>query len=203
VIIGDKGVLNWPNGSWVAGRTGFGPVGTKNGTGLTVHAAHSKAGLTPPVLVATVQEDGYSAVDRETEAVSAGVGEAEQVIIECEANNGMEVYRRRVGSMQRHLKGLENPNGVELTLGSISSGGGLMVGNISEGDMEEIFVEVNRCVELEDSPISKNLKLAVEVSNFAGLSCDGQEGLKVDCLKRIVVEKNVTGGGGGSVSSNV
>ena len=41
-------------------------------------------------------------------ADSAGVGEAEQVIIMREANSGTEVYRRRVGSMQGHLKGLEN-----------------------------------------------------------------------------------------------
>ena len=45
--------------------------------------------------------------------------------------------------------------------------------------------------------------MAVEVSNFAGLSCDGQERLKVDCLKRIVVERNETGGGGSSGSSAV
>ena len=90
-----------------------------------------------------------------------------------------------------------------MSLGSILPSVGIMDGNILEGGMEEISVEVSRCVEMEDSPVSKNLKLAVEVSNVAGLSCDGQEGLKVDCLKRIVVEKKVTGRGGGSVSSNV
>ena len=201
MFVSDMGVLNRPNGSWVVGRTGFGPVGTGNETGLTVTATHSKVGVTPPVLEAIVQEDGGSVAERKTETDSVEVGEAEQVFIEREANSGMEVYRRRVGSMQGHSKGTENSNGVELTLGGISPGCGKMVGNILEGDMEEISVEVSRCVEREDTPVSKKLKLAVEVSNYVGLSCDGQEGLKVECLKQIVVEKYVIGGG--SVNSNV
>ena len=52
-----------------------------------------------------------------------------------------------------------------------------------------------------DSIVKRKQKLTMEVSTFAGLSCDGQERLKEDCLRRIVVEKNEIGGGGGSVSS--
>jgi hypothetical protein len=70
----------------------------------------------------------------------------------------------------------------------------------SEADDIGMGLRIN---EMEDHYVTRKLKLAEEVSNFAGLSCDGQEGLKVDCLKRIVVEKNETGGGGGSGSSTV
>jgi hypothetical protein len=37
--------------------------------------------------------------------------------------------------------------------------------------------------ELEASPITKNLRLVVEVGSMVDLSCDGQEGMQVDCLK--------------------
>ena len=94
----------------------------------------------------------------------------------------MEVYRRRIGSFQGHSKGIANSIGV----------------NYLEGDKEETPVTVSRCNEREDSPVSKILKMAVEVSNYAGLSCDGQEGLKEECLKQIVMEKYGAGGGSGT-----
>ena len=114
-----------------------------------------------------------------------------------------EVYRRRDGLIHGHSKGLENTKGVELTLGRVSLGVGMLDGSDPEGGLEEISVEGEagdtgvgmRIDEVEDPSITRNLKLVVEVSSICGLSCDGQEGLKVDCLKRIVVAKNETGGG--------
>jgi hypothetical protein len=55
---------------------------------------------------------------------------------------------------------------------------------------------------VEDSEVERKLKLSMEVSTVTGLSCDGQEGLKEDCLRWIVVEKNEIGRGGCSVSSD-
>jgi hypothetical protein len=62
--LGVKGLLNQPNSSWVADRTGFRPMVTGKDTGLLAHAAHSKAGAAPTILVASVQIDDCSAVDR-------------------------------------------------------------------------------------------------------------------------------------------
>ena len=202
-FVDDMGVLNRPNGLWVAGRTGFGPVGTRNGMSLNVIAAHSKEGEIASSSEAAVQEDGISATEKnaETDIVEVGETDSVEVVMEHETNSGMEVYRRRAGSLQGHSKGTANSNGVVLIMGDIPSKGGLVDENIVEGDMEETPVVVCRSAEREESPVSKNLKMAVEVSNITGLSCDGQEGLKVECLKRIVVEKLVTGGG--KVNSNV
>jgi hypothetical protein len=51
-------------------------------------------------------------------------------------------------------------------------------------------------LEPEVSPVTKKLRRAGEVGSIVGLSCDGQEGLKMNCLKRIIVEQQ--GGEGGS-----
>jgi hypothetical protein len=49
-------------------------------------------------------------------------------------------------------------------------------------------------VELVDSPVSEKMKTTVKVGSVVGLTCDGQEGLKVDCFKRIIVENQGRGG---------
>jgi hypothetical protein len=135
-VAGDKVLLLRPNCSWVAGRTGFGPVGTGNDLGLFAPTILSKAGAGALVVVDSVQPEGHSAV----------VGEA----------------------------------------GVISTGEDLPLG----------------CADKEESPITKRLNKAVEVSNCAGLSSDGQEGRKVECLKRLIVEKYGSGEEDGSASSN-
>ena len=166
-----------------AGRTGFGPLGTGNETDLTDNTTYSKAGVFHSVFKAPVQGEGDTAAEQSAEMVSTEVGKAEQVSLFREANSGMEVYRRRAGSTQGHLKGAVYPSELDLNLGDTSPGGDLMAGNSLEGEMEENPMEICRSVDREESPMSKNLKLAVEVSNYVGLSCDGQEGLKVECLK--------------------
>jgi hypothetical protein len=137
-----RGKLNRPTCSWVAGRTGFGPVGTGSDMGL----------ITPT-----------------TEMVREA-----------------EVYTAEG----------------DLVLGCTTPSSGLMNGISSEGGLEENPVDSSRGVDKEDSTIIRKLNRAGEVSNCAGLSCDGQEGRKMDCLKRIIVEKSGSGGGGGSVNSN-
>jgi hypothetical protein len=47
----------------------------------------------------------------------------------------------------------------------------------------------------EASPVMKNLRLTKEVGSIFGLSCDGQEGLKMNCLKQIIVDQQGIKGG--------
>jgi hypothetical protein len=136
-FFGDKGRLIRPTCSWVAGRTGFGPVGTGSDMGL----------ITPT-----------------TEMVREA-----------------EVYTAEG----------------DLVLGCTTPDSGLPFGISSEGGLEENPVDNSRGVDKEDSTTTRKLNRAVEVSNCAGLSCDGQEGRKMDCLKRIIVEKSGSRGGGG------
>jgi hypothetical protein len=139
------------------------------------------------------------------------MSEINQVITTWVATAVMEVYCRRDGLLHGHSKGLEKTKGVELTLGHVSPGVSMLDGGDPKGGLEEISMEGEadvtgvgmRIDEMEDPSVTRNLKLAMEVSNIAGLSCDGQQGLKVDCLKQIVVEKIESGGGGGSGSSDV
>jgi hypothetical protein len=152
---GDKGLLNRPEGSWVAGRTGFGPVNTGKVTGRINPVAFSETGETSSVLVVAEQNDVGPAVDRVDEDTPGGEGEADQVFISCETTAVTEAYRRRFIS------------GVE------------------------------------DSEVEKKLNMSMEVSTVTGLSCDGQEGLKKDCLRRIIVEKHEIGRGDCSVSSEL
>ncbi|KAE8125061.1 hypothetical protein FH972_019898 [Carpinus fangiana] len=179
--LGVKGFLNRPNNSWVAGRTDFGPLVTGEDTGVLAQVAHSKAGAAPTVLMASMQTDDYSVVDRRVEAISVGVGAFDQVITTRDAIAVMKVYRRRDGLLHGHLKGLEKTKGVDLALGSVSPGVGVLDGGVPEGGLEEMVVEGEvddtgmgmRIDEMEDPYVTRKWKLAVEVSNIAGLSYDG------------------------------
>ena len=67
-----KGMLNWPNNSWVAGRTSFGPLITGKDTGFLAQVKHAAAEAALTVLMASMQTDDDSAVVRE--AIPVGVG---------------------------------------------------------------------------------------------------------------------------------
>ena len=98
--------------------------------------------------------------------------------------------------------------GVEPSLFCAMSGSDLPKRVVSEGGLEESFVEDTVNIygqgslslgslgdsELEVLPITKNLRFAVEVGSMVSLFCDGQEGMQVDCLKKIAVEKYGKGG---------
>jgi hypothetical protein len=76
---------------------------------------------------------------------------------------------------------------------------------VSGGGQEESIVEVSTedsgLVVLapnslgEASPITKILRRTEEVGSIVGLSCDGQEGLKINCLKQIIVDQQGIEGG--------
>jgi hypothetical protein len=81
-------------------------------------------------------------------------------------------------------------------------------GNLKEGDLVETPLQggdYDQGVSQSnnENPLVENtLKLSLEVSNVAGLSCDGEEGRKEECLRRIVIEKAKTGCGEDTVNSD-
>jgi hypothetical protein len=180
----DQNSQNRPVCSWVAGRTGFGSVNVEKTKGMCDPVAPPETKVDNPILEGSEQAEIISAVDRTEEEGSAGVEASVQVDNSKDPSAGMEVYRRRA-------KGSESGRGVG-----------------PEGGMEELAVEVVASDvgsglmtdELEDPSVKKNMTITPEVSTVAGLSCDGQEGKKEECL-RIVVEKHEMGRGEGSDSS--
>jgi hypothetical protein len=81
-------------------------------------------------------------------------------------------------------------------------------GSFRKGDMEETSLQRGTYDQgvgqlNDENPMVKNtLKRAMEVSKVAGLSCEGQEGRKEECLRCIVVEKIETGHGEDTVTSD-
>lgn len=53
------------------------------------------------------------------------------------------------------------------------------------------------------SPAAEELKLVIEVSGIAGLSCDGQEGKLVEVLGQLVAKNHGIFSGGVRVSNSV
>jgi hypothetical protein len=188
----DQNSQNRPVCSWVAGRTGFGPVNVEKTKGMCDPVAPPETKVDNPILEGSEQAEIISAVDRTEEEASAGVEASVQVDNSKDPSAGMEVYRRRDALSQGSAKGSESGRGVG-----------------PEGGMEELAVEVVASDvgsglmtdELEDPSVKKNMTITLEVSTVAGLSCDGQEGKKEECLRRIVVEKHEMGRGEGSDSS--
>jgi hypothetical protein len=127
--------------------------------------------------------------------------------------------------MSRLPMGVEKFQCVESCLICVSPGTGKPDETISKGGLEESYVEdtvdeyghdVRSLGLMGESPlvtilkrkagvmnaemevlptIMRNLKLAVEVGNIVGLSCGGQEGMQMDCLKQVVMENHGKGGG--------
>jgi hypothetical protein len=167
-------------------------VNVEKTKGLCDPVALPKTRVDTSVLEGSEQAELISAVDRTEEDASAGVDASIQIDNSKDPSVVMEVYRRREALPQGFAEGSERGRGVG-----------------PEGGMEELAVEVVASDagsglvidELEDPSVKKNLTITLEVSTVAGLSCDGQEGKKEECLRRIVVEKHEMGRGEGSVSS--
>jgi hypothetical protein len=176
------GILSRPKNSWVADRTGFGPIDSGKTMGL------SNSGLVDVRL-----SNELLAGAMEDEVTSAGVGVCE------------EVHHRRNGLMSKTWKGPENINEAEPSLACASLDSEVPDVVVSGGGQEESYVEdlaedpglvVLAPNSLgEASPVMKNLRLTKEVGSIFGLSCDGQEGLKMNCLKQIIVDQQGIEGG--------
>jgi hypothetical protein len=184
----DKSSQNRPVCSWVAGRTGFGPVNAEKTKGLCDPAAIPETRVDPTALEGSEQAELISVVDRTGDNASAGVHASVQFDISKVPSEVMEVYHRREVLTQGIEKGGERGRGV----GPEELAGEVVASDAGSG----LVIE-----ELEDPFVKKNMTITLEVSTVAGLSCDGQEGKKEECLRRIVVEKHEMGRGEGSVSS--
>jgi hypothetical protein len=187
---GNRSLVSRPEGSWVAGRTGFGPVHTGEVVGSTDMVGFSVTEAVPSALVVSVQNDTNQIMDRADKDVPAGEDKVDQAY-SMENTVVLEVYQRREVLSQGNLKMLQSENG-----------------NIEDGDMVETSLQggdygqgVGQSND-ENSLVENTLKLSMEVSNVAGLSSDGQEGRKEECLRRIVVEKVETGCGEDTVNSD-
>jgi hypothetical protein len=181
--LGDKGLLTRPSFSWVACRTGFGSAASgKDGGMFKSPSEHIKGGEACSGLVGHSQPMIHTNDDKGTETVLVEVGE-------CDLDS--------------------NIIGVEPSLGCAASGPDSPEGVASEGGLEECVVEETvdgsgqgllSLSSLGNSgpdalPISVNLRLTEEVGSVVGLTCDGQEGMKVACFKRIIAEKHGKEGG--------
>jgi hypothetical protein len=70
----NKSLVSRPEGSWVAGRTGFGPVHTGEVVGSTDMVGFSVTEAVPSALMVSVQKDTNQITDRADKVVPAGEG---------------------------------------------------------------------------------------------------------------------------------
>jgi hypothetical protein len=174
--IGVGGLLSRHSNSWVAGRTGFGPAATsgRDGNSFMPGSDQSKGG--PGCVTTTIDAQTLtcSVIDRGTKAVMA----------EAEAN--VQVSNFKGGELSLCC----DSSGTDSSAGAVS-GDGLEVSIVAEtadgSGQGLVSFDSAGNFEMVDSPVSKKVKTTEEVGSVVGLTCDGQEGLKVDCFKRIIV----------------
>jgi hypothetical protein len=218
--IGGVGILSRPKYSWVAGRTGFGPIYSGKTMGLSfsdsvvapssnelltglspavpetgmdtsIHAEVSKGGAGTPAMTAVSQPN--------TQVTLVELGEVEQSV----PNSVGFSLPDTVSPL-----GTEKIDGVDSMILCSLLGNGLQDEVVSENGLEESFVEDLAAesgnelrplgslgelppVLIEEraaSPIVERMDLAEEVGDIIGLTCDGQEGLKRECYKQIIVD---------------
>jgi hypothetical protein len=177
VFHGEKGLLARPNCSWVAGRTGFGPVGTGKVSGLP-QPAETPAGHSD--LVVYPQPEDQATLDR--------LGESELGT----KKTVLEIYHRRTDKIIEAAAedvGLED--GMEMSFVEETMEVTGDVEGTLEGASPATILKRKGGVVIEDSadsPVTKDLKLAMVVGGVTGVS--GQEDLKMGCLKKIIVDKH-------------
>jgi hypothetical protein len=181
---GDRGLVSRPECSWVAGRTGFGPVHTGEVVGSPVLVAISEKEVATSERVVSVQNVIDPIVDRGDEAIPGGEEKVAQVC-SLETTAVLEVYRRRDAPSQWNLKLRHSDSGdfIEGDMAETSIQGGAYDQGVGQSSVEYTLVE-------------STLEKSMEVSDIAGLSWDGQEGRKEECLRRIVVDITKIGCGG-------
>jgi hypothetical protein len=172
VSYGEKGLLARPICSWVAGRTGFGPVDTGKVTGVPKSAeiptGHSDLVVLPQSEVQAAL-GGLGASDQGTDTEKI-LGAIEEFI---GSEDGLETsYVEETAEVTGDVEGTQN-GASPVTI--LKRKGGVVI------------------EELADSPVTKNLKMALVVGGVTGLS--GPEELKVGCLKKIIVDKHGQRGG--------
>jgi hypothetical protein len=190
VFRGDRSVVCRPESSWVAGRTGFGPVHNGEDVGQTDLVDIAVSVADPPALESSEQKDTDPMVDSTEEVTPDG---EDKIDLSCSKDNEvvLEVYCRRNASPKGKSKVMQSEHG------SFRKGD-MVETSLQRGIYDQGVGHLN-----DENPLVKNtLKRAMEVSKVAGLSCEGQEGRKEECLRCIVVEKIETGHGEDIVTSD-
>jgi hypothetical protein len=85
-----------------------------------------------------------------------------------------------------------------ISISTIRSLGFSLVSNVSPIDSPGQGLVLSGSVgtvELVVSPTSKKVNLTEVVGSVVGITCDGQEGMKVNCFKRIIVDNQGREGG--------
>jgi hypothetical protein len=158
---GGMSILNRPDRSWVAGKTGFGPVANGKVTDLLIPTEFLKAGEGDKASVSSPQFHILSVEVMGDEAIPEGVVEIDQL------NLGR--------SKERNFSA-----GVELNVVDASPGFGVLDGGVSVAADNEsrqgVAADSGQGAEPEPSVVTRKLDRSMEVSVIAGLSCDGQVG---------------------------
>jgi hypothetical protein len=181
VTRGDRGLVSRPECSWVAGRTGFGPVHTGEIVGSTDLGDISAREETIYARVVSVHNKIDPIVDSGDETTLGGEEKSVQVC-SLETTDALEVYCRRDTPAKRNSK-LRNRDSGDSTEGDLAESslqGGVYVQEVGQSSVDNTFVECS-------------LEKSMEVSDVAGLSWDDQEGRKEEYLRRIVAAKTESG----------
>jgi hypothetical protein len=181
VIRGDRGLVSRPECSWVAGRTGFGPVHTGEIVGSTDLVDSTEREETIYARAASVQNEIDPVVVSGDEATPGGEEKSVQVC-SLETTAALEVYCRRDTPSKRNsmLRNRDSGDYTEGEMAESSLQGGVHVQEVGQSSVDNTFVECS-------------LEKSMEVSDVAGLSWDDQEGRKEEYLRRIVAAKTESG----------
>jgi hypothetical protein len=183
-VHGARGSVCRPESSWVAGRTGFGPVHTGEVVGSSILVVDSGKKDAISVRRSLVQTDEVTTVDKGKEVILGGK-EMEAQACPLEMTAVLEVYSRREASIQSISKMQHRDS-------EVSSVGAEAETLLQDGTHDEGVDQLS----VEKSLVEGTLEKSMEVSDIAGLSWDGQERWKEERLRSIIVDRTEKGCGG-------
>jgi hypothetical protein len=187
-IWGDRSLVSRPESSWVAGRTGFGPVHNRECMGSTDMVGNKVSEAGPSVLGVPEQNVTDLIINSDDEVIPAG---EDKIIQTCYMENSDvgEAYRGRDTSSKGKSKVLISENGS-------CNKGNMEENSLQSGTYDQGVGQLNN----ENPLVENTVKMSMEVSKVAGLSWEGQEGRKEECFRRIVVENFESGRGVDSIN---
>jgi hypothetical protein len=177
---GDRGLVSRPECSWVAGRTGFGPVHSGEVVGSPDVVDNSEKEGNIYARAVSVQNERDPIVGSGDEVTPGGEEKSAQAC-SLETAADLEVYRRRDTPSKGNSK-LRNRDSGDFT-----------VGDIAESSVQGVYEQEVGQSSVENTIVECSLEKSMEVSDVAGLSWDDQEGRKEEYLRRIVAAKTEIG----------
>jgi hypothetical protein len=183
-VHGVRGSVCRPESSWVARRTGFGSVHTGEAVGSPVLVVDSgkEAAISARKISVQTEEDTS---DENGNEVNMGGEEMEDQACPLEKTAVLEIYSRREAPTQ-WIQKLQHRDS------EVSSVGVVTETLLQDGTDDEGVVQLS----VEKSLVECTLEKAMEVSDCAGLSWNGQESWKEERLRSIIVERTEKGCGG-------